>query len=151
VHGSNKEFRSERVCLETVKYHGWAIQEVPDKFKTKELCLTAIKTLWRRVNEYKDDIPTDYWNDEEFCMEAVKQNFNALKYVPGKIKTKEFCLEAVTYAPNEMCIQYVPKQCRTEELCIIELMKTMEASKYVPEEIKKSIRRSVNCGLLPRP
>jgi len=145
-----EEYRSERVCLEAAKHDISAIHNVPEKHKTKEFCLIAIKKLWRTIDENKDRIPADYWNDEDFCMEAIKRNFHALHCVPDKIKTKEFCLEAFKYAHDGEFIKYVPKKHRTEELCVMALQKSSVASKYVPEEIKKLIRESSNRKLLPQ-
>jgi len=51
---------------------------------------------------------TEYekWYDEEYCLEAVKQNGYTLKYV--RIQTKEICLEAVK--ENKYALQYVDKR-----------------------------------------
>jgi len=81
-----EEFRSERICLEAAKYDVRAIENIPWEYKTKELCLIAIKTMRAVVNDLKDQIPADYWNDVDFCKEAVRRNFHALKCVPDKIR-----------------------------------------------------------------
>ena len=51
---------------------------------------------------------TEYepWYDEEYCLEAVKRNGYALKYV--KEQTKEICIEAVKQ--NSDALQYVDKR-----------------------------------------
>jgi hypothetical protein len=52
----------------------------------------------------------DFSKSEEFkniCLEAVKQNGCALKYVPENLKTKELCLEAVKQ--DGYALKYVPE------------------------------------------
>ena len=70
--------------LEAVKQDGLALEYVPNKLKTTELCLNA-----------------------------VKQNGRALKYVPKNIKTAEVCFEAVKSMIEKVLLN-VPEELREE-------------------------------------
>ena len=41
----------------------------------------------------KEEVEFEQWSDKKYCLEAVKQDGNALRYV--KEQTKDICLEAV--------------------------------------------------------
>jgi len=51
------------------------------------------------------------WNNKKECLEAVKQNGYALKYV--KNQTKKICLEAVKQ--NGLALKFIKNQ--TDEIC----------------------------------
>jgi len=132
-----EKFRTERVCIESVKRDGHEFFFVPETLKTKELCLTAIKAIWAVYKDIMDQIPAAYWKDKDFCVQAVKQNPWVIKRVPDKIRTMEFCLDAVKY--DGRCLKNIPKKQKTEEVCFFAVKNTWEASQYVPEELRKKV------------
>ena len=52
---------------------------------------------------------------ERICLEAVRENSHALKYVSKRIVNYEICKEAVMN--NGLALMYVPQEFRTIELC----------------------------------
>jgi DNA gyrase subunit A len=82
----------------------------PAKRKTAELCLEAIKLEGWALKYVPAQLKT-----AELCLEAVKQNGKALEYVPNELKILELCLEAVKQ--NGWAIEYVPEKLKTVELC----------------------------------
>ena len=70
-------------------------------------------------------------------IEAVKNDGEALKYVPEKLKTPEICLEAVkNYG---IALRYVPEELRTPEICMESVKNNVEALKYVPKELTQEM------------
>ena len=70
------------------------------------------------------------WNNNDICLEVVKQNGYALEYV--KEQTEEICLEAVKQ--NGLTLCNVKEQ--TEEICLEAVKQYGRALKYVKEEFK---------------
>ena len=68
------------------------------------------------------------WNDPEYCLEAVKQNGFALKWV--KNQTPDICLEAVKQ--NGFALQFVNNQ--TQEICLAAVKRDVFALKFVKEQ-----------------
>ncbi len=69
-----------------------------------------------------------------FCLEAVKQDGLALKYVPENLKTAKLCLAAVK---SEGCaLSDVPKNLKTPRLCREAVKQNGGALEYVPEKLK---------------
>jgi len=46
-----EKFKTTEMCLEALKQHGWVLEYVPKKLKTLELCLEAVKK-YRRALQY---------------------------------------------------------------------------------------------------
>jgi len=69
------------LCEKTVKNGGLALEYVPGKFKTYEVCLEAVKKSGWALQYVPEKFKT-----VELCFEAVKETFWALKYVPENLK-----------------------------------------------------------------
>ena len=65
------------------------------------------------------------WYDEEYCLEAVKQDGNMLRYV--KNQTKDICLKAVKQ--DGLALQFVKTP--TKEICLEALNRNIDAIQYV--------------------
>jgi hypothetical protein len=75
--------------------------------------------------------------DEEtlnIALNAVKQNANALYYVPDRLKTPELCLLAVKL--NGYALHHVPDELKTPEMCMIAVKHYGDALEAVPDELK---------------
>ena len=83
-----------------------------------------IKELEKRK---KTSIPFDY-TDHDACLEAVKNDPYALRYV--KEQTEDICLEAVNQ--NSMALMYVKNQ--TEDICLEAVKQNGCALRYVKEQ-----------------
>ena len=68
------------------------------------------------------------WNDFEYCLEAVKENGFALKWV--KNQTPDICLEAVKQ--NGFALRFVINQ--THEMCLEAVKRDGYAIEYVKEQ-----------------
>ena len=83
---------------------------------------------------------------ERICLEAVRENSHALKYVSKRIVNYEICKEAVMN--NGLALMYVPQEFRTIELCEMAVMRNGEAVLFVPEELlsneicERAVRRN---------
>ena len=97
----------QRLCLEAVRQDGLALEYVPRNLRTRELCMEAVGKDGRALRHVPDDIKeSKQRKDQEIVKAAVKQNLEAIQYVP---KTYEFytmlCVNAVIDNPS--CIRFV--------------------------------------------
>ena len=58
--------------------------------------------------------PEEFWEDIDFCLEAVAIDGEAIGYVPKKFLDATFCLAVVTEKPQNL--KYIPKEFLSEEL-----------------------------------
>jgi len=108
--------RTPEVCFVAIHYWGAALEFVPNRYKTYELCLDAV-----RHNAPVDEgcsalafVPEEF-KTYELCLEAIKhdcitsifwENHSvepdytaAINLVPEKLRTPELCFEAVKHSP----------------------------------------------------
>ena len=90
-------------------------------FENEDLCLEAVKQDGYALFYVKKQTP-------EICLVAVKQNGHALDYVEEQ--TPELCLEAVKR--NGFALQYVKEQ--TPEICLTAVQQNGDALQYVKEQ-----------------
>ena len=67
---------------------------------------------------------------EAVCLEVVRNNGDALQYVPEAMKTEAVCLETVRQ--NDDALQYVPEAMRTEPVCLEVLRRDVDAPECTP-------------------
>jgi hypothetical protein len=79
------------------------------KNKTYELCIESVKQNGDAL-KYIDE----QYQTEELCLISVKSNGKNIRYV--KNKTHDLCIEAVKN--NGMSLKYIDEQFQTEEICI---------------------------------
>jgi len=79
-------------------------------------------------------IPTNVRGYDKLCLQAVRQNGDALQYVPENLRTPELCFEAVRQYGYEL--RFVPQELRTPELCLAAVRQYGDALEYVPENLK---------------
>ena len=127
----DKDDLSYDQCLAAVKRDSWALEYVPEEFKTLEMCLAAIKQNGWTLRYVPKELKTP-----EICLAAVKQNGNSLRYVPEEFKTSEMCLAAVKQSGN--ALEYIPEEFKTPEICLAAVKQSGNALRYVPEEFKTS-------------
>jgi hypothetical protein len=155
-------------ALATVREDGKALKDVPDKLKTAEVCLEAIKQqgkfeLYTVPHGTMSDevfafnyVPANLWT-AEMCLEALKlkaANISAFYQVPDNAKTAEACLEAVRQ--SGAMLKLVPEKLKTVELCL-EAVKNLSAPppfvepnwdrfSNVPEDLREEVRRRYESG-----
>jgi hypothetical protein len=128
--------RTKEFCIAAVKQIGWVLEYMPKKLKTVEVCLAAVKQDPGVFHCVPDELEAqvkkalgDEITSEEEALEAVKNDGEALEYVPEKLKTAELCLEAVKQA--DWALQYVPEKLKAQ------VEKAAEAAKKAEAKVKK--------------
>jgi len=104
---------------------------LPEALKTAEVCLEAVKQNFYALKYVPDESKT-----YEMCLIAVKQNVGAFRFVPETFKTAELWLEAVKGEP--WLIKKVPKEFKTANFWL-ELVKAQGYARWfldVPDEFK---------------
>ena len=84
--------------------------------------LSEIEISENKLKELKQ------WNDEKYCLEAVKQDGDSLQYV--KEQTEAMCLEAVKQDSDSL--KYVKEQ--TEAICLEAVKQDGNSLQYVKEQ-----------------
>lgn len=121
-----KEDRDMNLCMEAVKADAYSIMFVPDKCRTKELCLMAYEKDPHISIEY---MPIEYITDE-MCYKLIKDIDTSLMAIPDARKTKEICLAAVRKNPSQ--VNYVPEDILDDEIAITAI-EGGAALYYIPE------------------
>jgi hypothetical protein len=132
-----RKYRGEIIGREEIIYL-WMEDEYlghPEKLKTTELCLEAVKQ-----NSYALEHVPDEHKTAEVCFEAVKQDGYALKFVPGEHKTAELCLIAVK--GNGMALESVPSKLKTMELYLEAVKENGRALQFVPNKLIAQVKAS---------
>jgi hypothetical protein len=91
-------------CLAVVKNDAWAAQHVPENLRTAEISQAAVQGFSAAVERCVSHVDTEDWLEyitelpknilaAELCLAAVKQNDEALQYVPEELKAQ--VMEAV--------------------------------------------------------
>ncbi|MDR2583585.1 MAG: DUF4116 domain-containing protein [Fibromonadaceae bacterium] len=62
--------------------------------------------------------------------------------MPKRFKTAEYCLEAVKN--DGLAIKYVPEKFKTVELCFEAFKKNHYALKFVPQNLKNEVQEVIN-------
>jgi hypothetical protein len=100
---------SEEKALESVYENAENFWKIPEKYRTKDVCLATAKEL----GSVCGDIPEEL-QSEQFFIEAVTVNKNgkALKYVPDEYLTLKVCLVAIKQHPEmrEELFEYIPEE-----------------------------------------
>ena len=65
------KYETAEACLEAVKQCGAALQYVPERFKTFELCVEAVKSGFYVLDEF---VPEEF-NKEDILMEVIEQKW----------------------------------------------------------------------------
>jgi hypothetical protein len=124
-----EEFRTKERCESAIKQNGYNIKYVPKELRTKELCESAIKQNGYALGNIPEELRTP-----KLCELAVKQNGDALLYISYELRTPELCKVAVQnygYALNG-----VPKELRTKDMCELAVQQNGLALKYIPYELR---------------
>ena len=123
----------------------------PAESLNEELLFIAVEKDWKNLSIFPDKV-----KDENICKLAVKENIEALKYVPQEYITEEYALElmddgrweVITYITDEkktkyLCFQavelnwkalaYVPEKLKNKDQCLKIFAENFEAIKYIPE------------------
>ena len=75
------------MCNKTVEEGPWLLCDVPDHFKTQEMCKEAMRAL---PNACFRRIP-DRFKTQDMCRKAVTKDPRILKYIPDHFKVGLAC------------------------------------------------------------
>ena len=124
-----KKLRTEELCKIAVTQTHRALQHMPLARRTEEVCRFAVAQDGRALGYVPADLRT-----VEMCRIAVAQNGLALLYVPQHLCTEELC--RIATAQDGGSLEYVLKKLRTEELCRIAVTQNGRALEHVPENLR---------------
>lgn len=138
----------EYLCI--VNKYGYALRGVPKEFKTRELCLTALK----RSGGAFSCIPDEFKSDDEFldlanlncipidqrtynrCKKAVMKNGRSIEYVPKEHLNEELCELAIKTDDHDegSSLEFVPPEFKTQKLCELAMRYCVSALEFIPKE-----------------
>jgi len=140
--------------LEIVKKNGREIEDVPERFKTVELCAEAVKNFTYLLDEWEVELKDlDYYlNDYYFKLrepeeykqivkaaKEKKEDKGAFKYVPEEIKDAvhlELYEQYKLHSPEDY-FPDLPEHLKTAEMCWEEVKRDGGYKlEYVPEKFK---------------
>ena len=75
------------MCNKVVEKKTWMLWDVPDHFKTQEMCNDVMRAL---PNAWFRRIP-DRFKTQDMCKKALKKDPRMLKYVPDHFKAGLVC------------------------------------------------------------
>ena len=108
------------LCLEAVEKRG-SLKYVPDKLKTAEMCLKAVKLEIMEFFNVPEELKT-----QELCLKVAKCCGFLLSAMPKKVLTAEICFEAMKHDI------YAYREGRLEKVDRVE--------KEVPEDLQDEVR-----------
>ena len=103
--------------------------EIQNKINKLQAELDSLDSSDKVIVNNWDLTEFEKWYDKDYCLQAVKQDGNALQYV--KIQTREICLQAVKQDGN--ALQYVKTQ--TREICLQAVKEDGNALQYIDKRI----------------
>ncbi|GHV80428.1 hypothetical protein AGMMS49944_22190 [Spirochaetia bacterium] len=131
------EILNQKICRAAVhkedEYSETGIlNEIPEQFRTRDICLDALKYTYEQGAEFSR-IPSSLLT-YDFYLEAVKIGGVVMRHVPESFKTAELCMAAVK--ANSRILHEVPLNLRTAELCMAAMQCDGWALEYVPGHLR---------------
>ena len=129
--------RTEEVCFEAVKKHGYMLQYVPWKARTEKVCLAAVENDGTALEYIGGSLSDNF----KISLAAVRQNGLALEFSNARYNSshsRELCLEAVRQ--NGLALRYVPEKERDLEMCKAAVKTDItddEVLDFIPDDIRK--------------
>jgi hypothetical protein len=128
--------KTEEICQAAYNNNYRAIQFIPFKYVTKEMCVEAVSKDGKFLKLIKYIFNNNVWGliTHDMYLSAVKQNGLVLKFIPENERTYEICLEAVKQ--NGLALRYITSvaNCNTDklyEICLEAVKQNGLALKYV--------------------
>ena len=121
-----------------VMENGLNLKDVPNEFKTLNICLIAIKGNGLAL----EFVPIQF-QTETICKLAVKQNPMALEFVPDGLKTLKICTIAIKNGESGFhSLKFINNNLLTEQLCITAIKKSVFAIKHIPNAYMTKVVKS---------
>ena len=112
------------ISLDDIKKDGLALQHVPLNERTEELCLAAIK----------QNVEALQYVPESCYSGLVKKASWIINYIPKDKQTEELCLSIVQQ--NGSDLGYIPEEKRTHKVCLAAVKNFFGALKKVPLQMR---------------
>ena len=133
-----EQFLYEKLCIEAIKSNPSAIKFVPKNIITYELCLLVAKNI-KYIGMTIHSVPKIYLTTEIFLetLKNIKQySHPMLKIIPKEFRDIQVCLEAIKIDFNE--IRYVPHHIINDNDFISEIIKInlVKSFPYLPDKLK---------------
>jgi len=126
------KFKTEELCKIVVALHGKTLSDFPDEIKSYEICSIAVQ----RDGKALAHVP-EYLKTPELCLLAAYQNGKSLAYAPLHRVTKKLCKIAVS--SNGKALEFVPRKFKTPRICRVAVARTSDAMQYVPDHLRAEI------------
>lgn len=156
------ELEYKQLCLEAVKNYGLALKEMDEKYIDFEVASNAVRKDVDAIQYVPDPLRSKMLSDYDFCVEMVKTNPQALRYISPdfrqKMLTADFALSivkknglALEFIPdpirnetiyseavnqNGLALNFVPIELRTEALCLAAIDSNTAAIQFFPEKLR---------------
>ena len=117
---------TSEICEEIVHNYHWALEYIPDRFKTQKMCDEAVSAC-PYVLEY---VP-DKFKTQKMCDQALSECPSVLDCIPDKFKTQKMCDEAVSAC--SYVLEYVPDRFKSQKMCDQAVLLWPRALEYVPD------------------
>ena len=120
--------RTQEMCLAAIRQNGLALEYVPPYLKTPDICDAAVKQNGLAL----EFLPVIIYDKQEIYSAAVKQNGLALKLVPEEQRTDKMYLDAVKQ--NGLALELVPVEQRTDKMLLEAVKQNYLALKFIQKE-----------------
>lgn len=145
------DFKTPEICLAAVRNNRFAFQFVPEKFKSIEVCVASLRVGWFNLPNPYEHIPEGILHAEEFWDMAMQRLYLDAVKISGtkleRVPEKGRTPEVCLIAVQRWgrALQFVPGKLKTPELCLAAVRQDNRAISYVP---KKYFFRLYSNGML---
>lgn len=128
-----EEFRTEEICRIALQNRGEALAFVPKELKTKEMCMIAFENSAWAIRYFPKEFLT-----EEIFREAVKKGNtrNIIREDVDPEDEEEIDDEEYDDDYDGDVIQFIPEKYLTEEMCLTAVQRKGKALEFVPKKFK---------------
>lgn len=123
-----REYRTQELLIKSVELYPFSIKYIKEELDY-EICKCAVTKNWQVLRLIPNKFKT-----KELCDIAFKKNYRAAKYVTDNYKSNEICLKMVKECPDY--IEKFPKALLTETLCLQCIELNWECIKYINDDLK---------------
>ena len=129
-------FKTKELCLKAFNQDPFVLTCIPEKFITQEMCNIAFEKYGGNYQGLK--LIPDKFKTEEMCNKAFEKSIFNIEYIPDRLKTKEMCErvfeEKYTFNENLKLLHYIPNEFKTKELCDYVFDNSPSLIGAIPEE-----------------
>ena len=115
-----------KICIKEIEWGLWYLDEVPDQYRTWEICEGVVKKHPR----WLEKVP-DTFKIQGMCEKAVEVDTYTLRLVPDHLKTQEMCERAVEKKP--WSLKFVPDRHKTQGKYYDVVQEGSYLAEYVPD------------------